>query len=292
MSGVQEAVRAAQFVVEVLHLGHRRHVGRQDARRRPGRPPPGPPPPRAPAGRAPDGPGPPPRPPPPPCRPAGPGWRGSPRRSGPMAARAPAAWSGRSSTLTTRPPGPTARTRAIVSAPEPVPASSTRHPGPDVPPVQDGADVLGVHHLGPPVHPQDVVGQAGAQRDQAPLARGAQHGPLRRPDDLAVGQDAHVVVERAGRVEIHQVVPAPPVDQQADLAGAEDRRSPAGEEQGEGEGQEQHHRQDHPHDLDHALAMAEHEATLGATGGILPGPGGASRVAVAARSRGEPRRAP
>ena len=60
-----------------------------------------------------------------------------------MAARAPAAWSGLSSTLTTRPAGPTARTSAMVSAPEPVPASSTVIPSPMSPQCSSGPMSLG-----------------------------------------------------------------------------------------------------------------------------------------------------
>ena len=146
---------------------------------------------------------------------------GTPPKNRTMAARAPAAWSGLSSTLTTRPAGPHRPHQGHGQRPRARARLEHRHPIPDVAPVQHGADVLGIDHLGAALHGEDVVGQAGPQRHQAPVARGAEDRPLGRADDLAVGQHPHVVVEDASRVEVHQVVPALPVDQQADLAGAE-----------------------------------------------------------------------
>src|SRR5690606_2693123 len=83
---------------------------------------------------------------------------------------------------------------------------------------EDRADVLGIHHLGAPLHAQDEIGQAGAKGEKFSPRGSLDPGSVLAADDVAVGEHPPVVLELTGRVQLEEVVPALAVDEQAGFA--------------------------------------------------------------------------
>ena len=100
--------------------------------------------------------------------------------------------------------GPTARQSAIVSAPDPVPASSTRAPGVHVGVGEDRAQVLRIDHLGAALHLQHEVREPRPERrEHHPARRLAPRRPRRLPDQMRRAASVpRVRVERAARLQV------------------------------------------------------------------------------------------
>ena len=87
---------------------------------------------------------------------------------------------------------------------------------------QDGGQILGVDDLRPAGHLQHHLGQ-GRPHDEEPSAGAAEHGrPLVGADQVVVGHDADVGVERGVGAQREQVPPLLGVDQEHLLAGPQE----------------------------------------------------------------------
>ena len=107
-----------------------------------------------------------------------------------------------------RPPSPTARSRDMVSAPEPTPASTTRGAGEDVGHRDDLAGVLGVDHGGAARHRQHEVAEQRAQRQVLEARAVGDDGALRPADQVVVAEVPLVRVEGGARRQRDRVQPA------------------------------------------------------------------------------------
>ena len=101
---------------------------------------------------------------------------------------------------------PMARSRKLLSEPEPTPASTTRAPGKMSAEGEDLPRVLGVDHGGAAGHGQDVVGEQGAQREVGDVSRGADNTALGGTDQLVVREGTLVGVEVLPGFERERVV--------------------------------------------------------------------------------------
>ena len=96
------------------------------------------------------------------------------------------------------------------------------HAGADVGLDQDGAEILRVDDLGAPGHLQHRVGQGGPHDHEPPTGTAEDGGALRSSDEVVMGHDAHVGVERRSGAQVDQVPPLLRVDEQHPLAIPED----------------------------------------------------------------------
>ena len=110
----------------------------------------------------------------------------------------------------------------MVSAPEPVPASSTARAGEDVSVGDDGSDVLRVYDGGDARHDPNVVGHAGLDDDQRVTLRCPDADSLRLADDVVVMEGAEVVLVVLVDLERDEVAPTTPVEDEGLVTLVED----------------------------------------------------------------------